>query len=520
MVVNTVSIEWIKEANRLSPWKEARVVVAGMATSGYAAADALVELEAQTLVLDESDSGSNQEKAKILETLGAEVRLGKGVTSQLPSGTDLVVTSPGWRPSQPMLAEAAKAGVPIWSEVELAWRLQQPDRYVPWLGITGTNGKTTTTQMLAAMLTAAGLRTAAVGNIGRPIMETVLDDQEYDVLAVELSSFQLHWTDSLSLHSAVVLNIHPDHLEWHQGEGFEGLDPMTAYIRDKAKIFEQVQKSCIYNVADEVTRKMVEDAEVVEGARAIGFTTGIPAISMLGVVDGLIVDRAFVQQRRTSALPLASVEDVQPYAPHNVENAIAAAALARSFGVPAKAVQQGLQSVQIGGHRIQKVAESDGIIWVDDSKATNPHAANSSMRAYDSIVWIAGGQAKGTSFDQLVQTHADKLRGVVLLGIDRQEIADSLTRHAPQVPVVLIHRDDTGAMSDAVKAANDMAKPGDTVLLAPGCASLDMWSGYEARGEDFQASIEALIGVRTPSGSKTNTGSKTSAGPGQNPKQT
>ncbi len=398
---------------------------------------------------------------------------------------------PGWRPSAPLLAQAAARGIPIWGEVELAWRLQHPDRVVPWLAVTGTNGKTTTTQMLEAILTAANLTTSAVGNIGRPIMETVLDGVHYDVLAVELSSFQLHWSQSLAMHSAVVLNLQPDHLEWYQGPGFEHTG-MAGYAADKARIYHNVSHSCVYNVADPETERMVEDAEVVEGARAIGFTLGVPAMSMLGVVDDLIVDRAFVERRRDSALELAKVGDVVPNAPHNIENALAAAALARSFGVPPRAVAQGLRTLTLGGHRIQTVGVHRGVTYVDDSKATNPHAANSSMRAYESIVWIAGGQAKGTSFDDLVRSHGPRLRGAVLLGVDRAVIAEALARHAPDVPVVVIDRTDTGAMNDAVRAAAAMARPGDTVLLAPGCASLDIWRGYGRRGDDFAAAVAQL----------------------------
>ena len=243
--------------------------------------------------------------------------------------------------------------------------------------------------------------------------------------------------------------------------------------------------SCVYNVADPATEHMVEDADVVEGARAIGFTTGTPGPSMIGIVDDLIVDRAFVEQRATSAMELARLEDVHPFAPHNVENALAAAALTRSFGVPAPAVGQGLRDLHLGGHRIETVHQAGGITWVDDSKATNPHAANSSMRAFEHIVWIAGGQAKGTHFDNLVTTHAGKLRGVVVLGTDRGIIARSLAEHAPQVPVVVIDDMSREAMARAVHEAAKMARPGDTVLMAPGCASLDIWPGYAARGEDF-----------------------------------
>lgn len=487
-MTGTPRLDWIDGADRGSPWQEATVVVAGLARSGFAAADALLERHAKVIVLDDADHEANQEKATLLRMLDGDVRIGPGSTATLPDGVDLVVTSPGWRPVAPLIQQARERGIPVWGEVELAWRFQRPDHVVPWLAVTGTNGKTTTTQMLDAMLRAAGLNVACVGNIGRPVMEAVLDDENYDVYCVELSSFQLHYAPSLQMHSAAVLNLEADHLEWYAHED----DPYAAYGADKARIFHQVTHACVYNVNDPATERMVEEADVVEGARAIGFTLGIPGLSMLGVVDDLLVDRAFVAQRQSSAMELCKVDDVHPNAPHNVENALAAAALARSFGVSATAIGEGLRSLELGGHRIQTVAEIDGVTWVDDSKATNPHAANSSMRAFDSVVWIAGGQAKGVSFDDLVSQHGPRLRGAVVLGVDAPVIAQALSQHAPDVPVIHVTRTDTGAMVEAVEAAAGLARPGDVVLLAPGCASKDMWSGYDARGDSFIAAVEGL----------------------------
>jgi len=484
----TVSGVNLDRADRLFDWSSVQVVIAGLGMSGFAAADALLDLDASVLVLDDRDDDDHRDKANLLEVLGASVRLGAGSTAQLPPGTDLVIVSPGWRPTQPLIAQALAADVPVWGEPELAWRLMHPDRVVPWLGITGTNGKTTTTQMTESMLIAGGFKAAAVGNIGRPILEAMADEVDYDVFAVELSSFQLHWSPSLALHSAAVLNLHEDHLEWYAHAD----DPYAAYGADKARIFHQVTHSCVYNYDDPATEKMVEEADVVEGARAIGFRNGIPGLSMIGVVDDMIVDRAFIAERHSSALPLAKVADVQPAAPHNVENALAAAALTRSFGVSPQAVAQGLQNLHLGGHRIETVHQGGDITWVDDSKATNPHAANSSMRAFESIVWIAGGQAKDTSFDTLVQTHANRLRGVVVLGVDRQRIAESLAEHAPDVPVVVLDTMDRTVMDEAVTQAARMARPGDTVLLAPGCASRDIWTGYDVRGDDFARAACAL----------------------------
>ncbi len=472
------------DADGASPWDQVHVVVAGIGVSGFAAADGLLQFGARVTVLDDSASSSNAEKGTLIEVLGGTVRLGPGSTATLPADADLVITT-GWSPAAPLLVQAAARGVPIWSEVELAWRLSRPNKIIPWLGVTGTNGKTTTTQMLASMLAAAGLRTAAVGNIGRPIMEIVLDPEPYDVLAVELSSHQLHWSNSLALHSSAVLNLQPDHLEWHGS--------YQAYADAKAKIYAGVQASCVYNVADPATEQMVEQAEVVEGARAIGFTLGIPAPSMLGIVDDLLVDRAFVEQRQTSALELATIADVSPAAPHNVANALAAAALARSYGVPATAVRDGLRNVTVGDHKIQLIADRSGIRWIDDSKATNPHAADAALRAFDSVIWIAGGQAKGTTFDELIISHRAKLRGAVLLGVDRAIVAEALARHAPEVPTTIIEATDTSAMAQAVAAAASLATTGDAVLLAPGCASKDMYTDYAARGDAFAAAVRELI---------------------------
>ena len=187
------------------------------------------------------------------------------------------------------------------------------------------------------------------------------------------------------------------------------------------------------------------------------------------------------------------MSDVHPYAPHNIANATAAAALARSVGVRPQAVAEGLRNLNLAGHRIQRIAEADGVAWVDDSKATNPHAANSAMSAFESFVWIAGGQAKGTTFDDLVARYRDRMRGAVVIGVDRQLIAETLARHAPDVPVRVLDNPHTDVMDEVVALAGAMAQPGDTVLLSPGCASLDMFDGYAARGERFAEAVERYL---------------------------
>ncbi|MEU2493590.1 UDP-N-acetylmuramoyl-L-alanine--D-glutamate ligase [Streptomyces sp. NPDC007883] len=469
-------------------WQGKRVTVAGLGVSGIPAARVLHGLGAVVTVVNDGDDERARAQAAELEAEGITVRLGDGAT--LPEGTELVVTAPGWKPDKPLFTAAAEAGVEVWGDVELAWRLRGLDgrEAAPWLAVTGTNGKTTTVRMLAAILEAAGLRTAAVGNIGVSLLDAVLGDEKYDVLAVELSSYQLHWAPSLRAHSATVLNLAPDHLDWHGS--------MEAYAADKGRVYEGNTVACVYNAADPATEALVRDADVVEGCRAIGFTLGTPGPSQLGVVDGILVDRAFVENRQKQAQELAEVSDINPPAPHNIANALAASALARAFGVPAAAVRDGLRAFRPDAHRIEYVAEVDGVAYVDDSKATNTHAAEASLAAYEPIVWIAGGLAKGATFDELVAKSAKRLRGAVLMGADRALIAEALARHAPEVPVVDLDRTDTGAMSAAVREAARLARPGDTVLLAPACASMDMFANYNKRGEAFADAVRALAAER------------------------
>ncbi|MFF0463759.1 UDP-N-acetylmuramoyl-L-alanine--D-glutamate ligase [Streptomyces mexicanus] len=473
-------------SGQVTDWQGKNVTVAGLGVSGIPAAKVLHGLGAQVTVVNDGDDERARAQAAELQGLGITVRLGDG--DSLPEGTELIVTAPGWKPDKPLFQAAEKAGVPVWGDVELAWRLRGHDgrKPAPWLAVTGTNGKTTTVQMLASILKAAGLRTAAVGNIGVSLLDAVLGEETYDVLAVELSSYQLHWAPSLRAHSAAVLNLAPDHLDWHGS--------MEAYAADKGRIYEGNQVACVYNAADKATEDLVRAADVEEGCRAIGFTLGTPAPSQLGVVDGLLVDRAFVENRQKNAQELAEVADIDPPAPHNIANALAAAALARAFGVPAAAVREGLRAFTPDAHRIAHVADIDGVAYVDDSKATNTHAAQASLASYESIVWIAGGLAKGATFDELVAGAAERLRGVVLIGADRALIREALARHAPEVPVVDLDRTDTGAMLQAVQEAKRLAGAGDTVLLAPACASMDMFANYNQRGDAFAEAVRELGG--------------------------
>ncbi|HEY5518829.1 MAG TPA: UDP-N-acetylmuramoyl-L-alanine--D-glutamate ligase, partial [Cellulomonas sp.] len=420
---------------------------------------------------------------------------------------DLVVASPGWAPSGSLLAAATRRGVPVWSEVELAWRLRSPRvgeaEPAPWLAVTGTNGKTTTVGMLESILVAGGERALAVGNVGTPVVQAV-SDERLEVLAVELSSFQLHFTHSMSTQAAGVLNVAPDHLDWHGS--------LAAYTADKGRIYERAQVACVYNCADPRTEQLVRAAEVVDGALAVGFTLGMPRVGQVGLVEDVLVDRAFTAQRHTHATELGTLADLAHLGSadgadqltgavpsHVVADALAAAALALAHGVAPSAVRSGLRAYVPGGHRIQHVATVDRVAYVDDSKATNAHAAAASLAAFapGTVVWVAGGLAKGVSFDDLVRQRRDRLRAVVLIGVDQEPLRRALARHAPEVPVVVVDPGETGAvMTRAVEAARRFAVPGDTVLLAPACASMDQFTSYAERGDAFAAAARGLSASR------------------------
>ncbi|MGG5172970.1 UDP-N-acetylmuramoyl-L-alanine--D-glutamate ligase [Pseudarthrobacter sp. J1738] len=494
-------------------WAGLRVVVTGIGISGFAAADTLIELGAHVVVVDSATTEKAMAHADTLRIVGAQdVLLGEEAVASLPEvdsqAPDLVVTSPGWHPDQALLAEAARRHIAVWGDVELAWRLRirEGRKTAEWLTITGTNGKTTTVGLTESMLQAAGLKAIAVGNVGTPILDALRDPVEYDAFAVELSSFQLHWSHSLAPLASVCLNVAEDHVDWHGS--------YEAYLQDKASVYANTKVACIYNAESPETEHMVMEADVQEGCRAVAFTTNTPAISMVGVVEDLLVDRAFIAERKDSAKELAAIADLGAIAPrHMVANALAAAALVRAYGVDATAVREGIKNYVPGDHRIQAVAKSKGILWVNDSKATNPHAAAASLAAFSSVVWIAGGLPKGVSYDQLVIDHVSRLKAVVLIGEDSSTLRSALERHAPNVPVIepgtgetedaqserpvsethITSKSGERVMSMAVNAAAQVAVDGDTVLMAPASASMDQFSSYAHRGEAFIQAVRELV---------------------------
>lgn len=492
-----------------------RVLVVGAGIAGRAAADALVDLGAAVTVADD--------RPAVLENLAAQGRVATAVGAELahawPADIDLVVVSPGVRPDAPIPTVARAAGVPVWGDVELAWRLDAAGIYGPartWVVITGTNGKTTTTSMVEAIVAAAGIDTVACGNIGLTVIEALRrgatsgaasdgasgaaadGEPPARVLAVELSSFQLYWAPSVRPAVGVVLNIAEDHLDWHGG--------MDGYVAAKLRALGGAVG--IVGLDDPGSAALLERSAA---DRTIGFTAGEPGPDRVGIVDGELLDRAFPDpESRTVLAPVAGIE---PPGPAGRLDAAAASAAARAIGIAPEAVASGLRSFHVGPHRGAVVGDIGGVRFVDDSKATNPHAALASMRSYESIVWVAGGLLKGAHVDDLIAEVRPRLVAAVLLGRDAPLIADALRRHAPDVPVRwAAERHDTdvtsGAdvqnasnvvdvndvMRSAVAAARSVARPGDTVLLAPAAASLDMFVDYKQRGDSFAAAVAAAAG--------------------------
>ncbi|MFD4421512.1 UDP-N-acetylmuramoyl-L-alanine--D-glutamate ligase [Agromyces sp. NPDC058484] len=476
-------------------WKDLRVAVLGLGVTGFAVADTLTELGADVLVLAPS---ADDDRARILEVIGAQLLRHPldSVPDELARfAPELVVASPGFHPDHPVLEWAGRSGVAVWGDIELAWRVRDKVGSADWILVTGTNGKTTTVQLTATLLAANGLRAAPCGNIGVPVLDAVRDPSGFDVLVVELSSYQLHHlpkTGPGAVHpwASVCLNVADDHLDWHGSP--------EAYRAAKATVYENTRVACVYNRADEVTMHMVEEAEVEEGARAIGFGLDTPGPSDLGVVDGILCDRAFLEERRTSALEIITVGELEPRglaAPHIVQNILAASALARSYDVPVGVIHDALGEFRLDAHRIETVAEAGGIRWIDDSKATNPHAAEASLRAFGPVVWIVGGLLKGVDADALVAAHVARLRAAVVIGVDRTALVTAFRRHAPGLPLFEVVADDTETvMPEAVALAASVAEAGDTVLLAPAAASMDQFADYADRGRRFHEAVRARLG--------------------------
>jgi len=401
---------------------------------------------------------------------------------------DAVVISPGWRQDHPLVIKVLASDLEILNEIDLAWQIRA--EVAPgqkWLALTGTNGKTTTVEMTARILQTAGLKAVACGNVGDTVIEAVDRPEPYEYLVLELSSFQLHWAKQAEFVSSAILNIADDHLDWH--------GTFDAYADAKFSILDR-SAIAVLNA---------DDGEVVKRSnrftdRKVFFSLDTPAPGEIGVVEDLLVDRAFVSDPQQASM-ICELSDIKPTVPHNVSNALAAAALARSINIPHETIQKALQEFRPGRHRIETIFESDSISWVDDSKATNPHAAAASLMSHLSVVWIAGGLAKGADMNAMVERCKGRIKAAILIGADRQLISDALRKFAPEIPQLLVDApadylkggQSNGLMEAAVKAALTCATAGDTVLMAPACASMDQFISYADRGDRFAAAVKKLV---------------------------
>jgi UDP-N-acetylmuramoylalanine--D-glutamate ligase len=443
----------------MSAFDGTQAVVVGLGASGLAAARVLAE-EGANVRVSERRPEAALHGLDVLEGLGVRVLAGGHRPEHLDEAT-VVVASPGVREGAPVLSWARDRGIPVWNELELGARLCR----VPYVAVTGTNGKTTTTEMVAAAFRAAGLASAPCGNIGHPFSLAAREDHE--VLVVEASSFQLRFHRSFHPRVSVLLNISPDHLDWHAS--------YESYVEAKARVFELQAggDTHVGNMDDH------EGAPVSRRApcRQVWFGLGAPGPTSVGFVDGEVV-------ARLDGEPVGVGRPASEHAGIRAD-AAAAAAAALSFGVEPAAVQTAIESVGPLPHRGQVVARVGAVRFVDDSKATNPHAALAALAGARDVVLIAGGRAKGVDLSPLLEA-LPALAGVVAIGEDGSAVA-ALFRD--RVPVR-----EARSIEEAAALGLELAPPGGSVLLAPACASQDMFTDYRERGERFEAAAASLAG--------------------------
>ena len=473
-----------------SDWKSQKAIVYGVGISGFSVADTLNELGCQLLVV--ADRIDPQHK-DLLEVLGIDFLEGKSEAEILSAiqdfAPDFSVVSPGIKPSNYLVQWFAEHEIEVIGDIELAWRVRDKVKTAEWIFITGTNGKTTTTQLAEAMLLTSGKKALACGNIGTPVLDAVRDPQGWDYLVIELSSFQLHYLNQLSPKVSALLNIAEDHIDWHR--------TFEEYVNSKAKVFEGTTGAIIYNGEDSKTAELARNSEVAsEDVLAVAFTRRMPADLQVGFVEEFLIDRAFYGYRAAELPELASLEDIEQIGvvtPHLLSNVAAAAAIARACDVDAGSIQRAIREFKLDKHRIEFVDEIAGVQWFDDSKATNAHAADASLKSFENVVWLVGGLLKGVEIAPLVRQNATRLKAAVVIGRERAEVLEALSAWAPDCSVVEISDGEAETvMSRAVAEAAKLAAPGDVVLLAPAAASMDQFKDYADRGNQFAIAVKEI----------------------------
>lgn len=379
-----------------------------------------------------------------------------------------IITSPGLSLDIPVFKQAREAGVDIYGDIECLAR----ECNAPMVAITGTNGKSTVTTLVGEMAKAAGFRVAVAGNIGTPVLDLLDDEHQYDLWVLELSSFQLDLTASLSPIVATILNVTPDHLDRHH--------TMDAYVQSKQRVYHQA-KVALFNREDSYTIPMAEDDADL---KRISFGKNTPASGDWGLVNQN--DNIYLAKGNDC---LIAVDSILIKGVHNWFNALAACALAEAAGISHQYIIEVLKTFGGLPHRCQWIRTLDDVEWINDSKGTNVGATISAINGIGGsmqgkIVLIAGGQGKGADFNELAQPIADYVRSIVLIGEDADKMEAAL---AHVVPIVR-----ASSLDGAVAMAKTHAKPGDVVLLSPACASLDMFRDFNHRGEVFASSVIGL----------------------------
>lgn len=457
----------------------AKVMVAGAGVAGAGCVQLLQAIKCNVQVADDNETA----RQRLAEATGVR-NCSTSTALRRIAELDALVVSPGWRPDNPLVAAALAAEVPVLGDVELAWQVDQSGllgKPRNWVCITGTNGKTTTTAMTAAILQQAGHNAVAVGNIGDPVTAALLVTPRVDVLVVECSSFQLHWSSTLTPEVGCVLNIAPDHLDWHGS--------FAAYADAKMKL--AAAHNLVLGLDDPVLAAWAENNH---HDRLLAFVDHEPAEGQFGVSTECVPgDAVIAWHDQFGLLPLSRTAELSPPGAAGRLDALAATAITAHLGIKAEDIIAGLKNFEVAAHRGQVVASARGVLFIDNSKATNPHAADIALRGVTNIIWIAGGQLKDAEVGELVATHAPRIKQAILLGQDREVIAQE-TR-AKGIPTTVIDtQNPQAAMTQAVAAACSTATAGDTVLLAPAAASLDMFSGMGQRGDMFAAAAAKLWG--------------------------
>lgn len=490
---------------------ERGVLVAGAGVAGRGVLTMLRQMGAVNIIVADDHVTQSELAVRDSPEFAKETYLKVAEARELIGGESapqLVITSPGWRPDSPLLAEAQAEGIPVIGDIEAAWLADQAESFGPartWLAITGTNGKTTTTAMLTAMLIADGQAAAAVGNIGTApgiaLTAEARGEQRVDVMVAEVSSFQLHWAPSFRPDTGCVLNLAEDHLDWH-GSYASYADAKAQVFRARTAVIPANEPEVLETIA-----RLWPDASQIpcEDIRLFSSGESVELGSVQSALDGRVsrsdvcIRGGKVVELAGQDVVLASAEGISPPGPAGLADAAAAAAMARSVGVKPESIASALENFRVQAHRGQVVANTGGAQWIDNSKATNPHAAAASLSAFDPVVWIAGGLAKGTDSSALVAAHARRLRAVVLIGTDNDRLEAALAASAPDVPILRAAdaledaSDGEAVMRAAVEAAHRVAVDGDTVLMAPAAASMDQFRDYAHRGDAFARSVADLV---------------------------